>query len=442
MILKPFKTMIRWFRNRSIFLKLALVTFLTAIIVFLVIVITFHVLDSSEKGREKWTDNFFISYTDFVIDEIGTPPDMKKAGRIADRLMIMMRIEGGEKSWSTSPLMPKSDKINTHRFRHKKDIRFGRYQRRFYVLVNRGEYQYIFTPDFSFRFPHSGIILLWVLFVLAVIFTISYFILKKILSPIKELKLGVEKVGQGEFDYHVPIKNRDELGQLSTAFNTMTEKIKEMLKGKEQLLLDVSHELRSPITRIRVALEFLKEGREKEMIVEDIQIMQSMLTELLESARMESEYGKLKITATDLCKLISNGCQKIDFHAKNIQQFLPESPLIYPVDISRMEICLNNLLINAIKYSADSKESAQIYLERTESAITIRVKDFGQGIPKEDLPFIFEPFYRVDKSRSKKTGGYGLGLSLCKQIVEAHNGSIQMKSELNQGTEVIIELPI
>lgn len=442
MILRPFKALIRWFRNRSIFLKAALVTFLTAMMVFLVIIIIFRIMDSTDRGKEKWTHNFFISYTDFVINEIGTPPDMKKARKIADRFMIMIRIEGEKDVWSTSPLIPRSGKINTHRFRKRKDVRFGRYRRRFYVLVDRDAYRYIFTPNFSFRFPHSGEILLWVLFVLAVIFTINYFILKKILSPVRSLKLGVEKVGQGEFDCHVPIKNRDELGQLSSAFNIMTDKIKEMIKGKEQLLLDVSHELRSPITRIKVALEFMEESKEKVSIVEDIDIMQTMLTELLESARMESEYGKLQIVETDLVGLISAACAKIDHYSKNIQLFLPESPILYPVDISRMDICLSNLIINAIKYSTDSAKQAQVHLEKTDSTIIIQVKDFGQGIPKEDLPFVFEPFYRVDKSRSKKTGGYGLGLSLCKQIIEAHNGSVEMRSELNKGTEVIIKMPV
>ena len=104
-------------------------------------------------------------------------------------------------------------------------------------------------------------------------------------------------------------------------------------------------------------------------------------------------------------------------------------------------MCLRNILENSVKFSGDSNQAVRINIKTEDNAVIIRVQDFGRGIPQSELPYIFEPFYRVDKSRSKKTGGYGLGLSLCKKIIEAHNGTIEIESEENKGTLVSIRLP-
>jgi signal transduction histidine kinase len=108
------------------------------------------------------------------------------------------------------------------------------------------------------------------------------------------------------------------------------------------------------------------------------------------------------------------------------------------VDTDRIKTVLKNVIENSLKYSKSESQPIEISIDEEEKSVVIRIKDHGSGIPKEELPYIFEPFYRIDKSRSKETGGYGLGMSLCKKIMEAHGGTIEISSELNIGTTVIL----
>ena len=119
-----------------------------------------------------------------------------------------------------------------------------------------------------------------------------------------------------------------------------------------------------------------------------------------------------------------------------------QSENIIQGDRRQIKTVLTNILNNAFKYSGESTQSVEIEGKRENETLVIKIKDHGPGIPKEELPFIFEPFYRVDKSRSKKTGGYGLGLSLCKKIMEAHKGDISVESEVGKGTTVILAFPL
>jgi len=206
-------------------------------------------------------------------------------------------------------------------------------------------------------------------------------------------------------------------------------------------LLDVSHELRTPLTRMKVALEFLPEGKHKLSINEDVNSLDTMLTELLESARLESSFGKLNLVQLNINQVIQNVISGFSHQPVDVKLTGTHEDVFVKVDQMRLEIVIKNLVNNAIKYTKNDLP-IDIELHKTSNEVRITVADHGNGIPESELPFLFEPFYRVDKSRSKKTGGFGLGLSICKQIIEAHNGNIQIQSLLNQGTKVIISIPI
>ena len=207
-----------------------------------------------------------------------------------------------------------------------------------------------------------------------------------------------------------------------------------MLQSKEQLLLDVSHEFRSPLTRIKVALEFLAESTVKNDIRDDVDELEKMVSEILETARLDSEYGHLNLQEVNLDQLLQQTARsfnhanaKIDLHP------MPATPSLQ-LDAERITIVFRNLLNNALKYSSKSPKPVEVSLEQDHSQVMIRIKNFGTGIPQQELPYIFEPFYRVDKSRSKETGGYGLGLHLCQKIMEAHGGRIVVSSKLSEET--------
>jgi len=165
-----------------------------------------------------------------------------------------------------------------------------------------------------------------------------------------------------------------------------------------------------------------------------------MLTELLESARLESSFGKLNLVQLNLNQVIQNVISGFTNQPVNIKLTSKQEDISANIDQMRLEIVVKNLINNAIKYTRNDLP-IDIELQKTSNEVLITVADHGEGIPESELPFLFEPFYRVDKSRSKKTGGFGLGLSICKQIIEAHKGSIQIQSAQNQGTKVMISIP-
>jgi signal transduction histidine kinase len=243
----------------------------------------------------------------------------------------------------------------------------------------------------------------------------------------------------GNIDTQISTKHRDELGKLIHSFNTMTARIKEMIQARERLILDVSHELRSPLTRIKLALEFVKDQEARENIRDDITELETKINELLETERLKSQHGKLKLKKTRLLPLLEDVCGDFANRKPGVRIMHFPEKVYLNLDPERMKTLFRNILDNAIRHSPPEAYPVEISCREKPDEFTIVIQDFGNGIPENELPFIFEPFYRVDKSRSKKTGGYGLGMSLSKQIMEAHGGHIEVSSRLRVGTTVFLK---
>ena len=282
---------------------------------------------------------------------------------------------------------------------------------------------------------------LFLIVLLTCILLFGYVVIRWILKPVTWLNDGVRQVSSGNFDYRMPVKRLDEFGTLAEAFNSMTGRIREMLHARERLLLDVSHELRSPITRMRVALEFMPDSAAAQGMRADIHDMEVMISEILETQRLGSPYGKLNLEQTDLASLIREVVAERAHSTPAVMVENVESGITVAVDRTRLKTVLKNVVDNALKYSDPAGEPVRIAIVKRLPHIVVEVRDTGHGIPVEDIPYVFEPFYRVDKSRSKHTGGYGLGLSICKIIMEAHKGGITVASELGRGTTVSLLLP-
>jgi signal transduction histidine kinase len=212
----------------------------------------------------------------------------------------------------------------------------------------------------------------------------------------------------------------------------MTSEIKKMILAREQLLLNVSHELRTPITRARLALEMLPDSSEKESISGDLKEMETMVTEILESERLKNGMRVLHISQVRVGDMLRKVLKNYRHEKSRIILFPVSESLIVNADENLIEIVLRNIIDNSLKYSAPENKPIEISVIHSSQAITIQIEDHGKGIPEEMLPFVFEPFYRVDQSRSRKTGGYGLGLHLCKQIMDRHDAEIEIVNKLNE----------
>lgn len=288
------------------------------------------------------------------------------------------------------------------------------------------------------RYAH--IHLMFTLIILIIVGSVvASFIIRKILKPLKQLNEAVKKVGEGDLDLNLTRKSNDELGELTTAFNHMTADLKKMIQAREQLLLDVSHELRSPITRAKIALEMMPESPEKKSVWDDLKEMEIMITEILESERLKSAITKLNLAPVNVAALLGRIVDNYKRESTTIILLPVSKDIIIQMDEALMTIVFRNLIDNALKYSSPTNQPVEISVIRNIESVTIQIEDFGKGIPEEKLPFVFDPFYRVDESRSRKTGGYGLGLHLCKRIMDLHGAEIGLRNKSdNKGLKAVL----
>jgi signal transduction histidine kinase len=191
-----------------------------------------------------------------------------------------------------------------------------------------------------------------------------------------------------------------------------------------------------------VALEFLSQSQAKQSLQADIEDMEKMVSEILETARQHHKYANLKKQRANLAELLKQKVMAFESQPPGIEIVDLPAEIAVEVDPEQIKTVFENVLTNAVKYSRPESKPIQVTYKSLESYAVIRITDFGIGIPQEELSHIFEPFYRVDKSRDKDTGGYGLGLSLCKTIMEAHDGKIEVQSSPQRGTTVSLFFPL
>jgi signal transduction histidine kinase len=400
------------------------------------------------KGAHAPLERNVAHYAEGLAAEIGSPPDTAKARALAQRYSLRIRYEGPAGTWESAPgpAFP-SAQGRGEGFRAVEGeggARTGWAKHRFFVQVPSGEGRFTFSTEFGpFSEGHGGLLALLIV-LLSLCLAAAFLAIRRLLSPLKGLTAAVERVRRGELGHQVPVCSRDELGDLARSFNAMSTDLKELIGSREQLLLDVSHELRTPITRIRLALEMGPDGMAKDSIRDDLSEMEAMIAEILETARLDSANGKLNLEDVDLATLAAEVVADAEGRApgaKLIGARAGDGPVIR-ADRARVRKVLANVLDNAMKYSRDSRRAVEVRLETSGNEATVRVEDRGVGIPEAELAKIFEPFYRVDRSRSRETGGYGLGLSLCKRIMESHGGSIAISSREGEGTEVALAFPL
>ena len=424
---------------RSVFTKLLVVIILAGICINLVVIGFFIQLRDAFVG--PFHKNV-VQYLNYLITDMGTPPTLNRAREIARESFLEIRYESPDLSWTTSDALPAVFRGRVVSARQNPDVRFGKYRGRHLIEVTTQAGRFIFGASRNLPVESARHrLFVVVLVLLTAILTVAFFVIRHILRPVKWLNTGVQEVSRGNLKHRVPLKKSDELRDLAAAFNNMTERIRDMLHSKEQLLLDVSHELRTPVTRMKVALEFLEDSQAKQSLQADVAEMEQMVSEILETARRQHKYENLKKQPTNLVDLLKRTVAAFENQKPGIEMVDVASKLQAEVDPEQIKTVFENILNNAIKYSQPDGEPIRVTGKSKESFAVIRITDKGIGIPDAELAHIFEPFYRVDKSRTKDTGGYGLGLSLCKTIMEAHDGKIEVQSTPDKGTTVSLFFP-
>lgn len=312
--------------------------------------------------------------------------------------------------------------------------------------------------------------------VLAGLTFLAWLYVRRQLFPLDAIGAGAARFGQGDFSHPIPARwaaRPDELGRLASTVNIMGEDIRQMLDAKRALLLAISHELRSPLTRARLHAELLPEDDpavqpQRAALMRDLQEMSRLITDLLESERLAGRHAALQREPVALPVLVASVRNELISrypHAADVRVYVDTGFPVLPLDAVRMRLMLRNLLDNALRHGMppsgavigsscapsstaepSSSESAasdfpEVRLERLpDGGVLIAVRDVGPGVDEDQIPQLAQAFHRPDRARTRRAGGVGLGMYLCRLVAEAHGGRFSV-SNAHPGLRVQVWLP-
>ena len=285
------------------------------------------------------------------------------------------------------------------------------------------------------------------LFVLLAVLVLCYLLARYLTSPLRKLQTALERFGQGDFSARTAATRRDELGELARTFDRMAERIQNLVAAERRLLLDISHELRSPLARLGVAIELARSGENRDAALDRIQKesdrLNTLVGGLLQSTRAEVDPNTMRTQAVRLDELLADivsDCS-IEAAARGCSLDLDaNSPTTVTGDPELLRRAAENVIRNAIRYSPP-QSAIQVRLSRDNHTAHVQVRDYGPGVPEEALGRIFEPFYRVEGDRNRESGGVGLGLAIAQRAVQLHKGRLQAHNA-NPGLRIDIDLPV
>ena len=441
-------------------------------------------------GWHEYVRPLVMNYTDTLVAEIGSPPDIDRARLLTQRLPLRIRIEGPEVNWDSAgepppPMPPEGIGPGRPPPRHPVVTLPNGDPLPLVVPEPRGPrpagaeagphpgprgsphllnnlntdidpslwrvvrrlpdgHRIVFSlADMSHvdRAEHIGWVTLAVMLLLT---AFAYAWVRHMLHPLVALRAGAVRYGQGDFSQPIEPRNRDELGDLAEQINGMAARLHHMLDAKRQLLLAISHELRSPLARARMNTELLDDSGERTALLRDLGEMRDLITDLLESERLAdvqaSGHAALQTEASTLSDIIHAQCDE-QVAAGTVALQLDETLPALPLDRARMRLLLRNCVDNALRHGSESGQPPLVSTSGTPRSVRLVVRDFGPGMEEDQLPHAAEAFYRADAARLRSTGGVGLGLYLCKLVAEAHGGTLVVRNA-HPGLEITAELPL
>jgi signal transduction histidine kinase len=285
---------------------------------------------------------------------------------------------------------------------------------------------------------------------------LGVFLFRQIGAPVRALTKASRNIAAGDLDQRVPVTSRDEIGQLALTFNHMADALARDQRLRRTMMADIAHELRTPLSIMQANLEAMQDGvlpadpPEIALLQDEVLLLTRLVDDLRLLSLAEAGQLKLQLAPTDLSDLICRSVDRLRVQADATQvalvvDLLPDLPPL-DVDADRLEQVFSNLLGNALRYTPTGGRitvAADIRpVEGLPRAVVVEVADTGKGIDAADLPYLFDRFYRADKSRNRASGGSGIGLALVKQLVEAHGGRVWVESAPGTGATFAVALPL
>ncbi len=442
--------------SRSLSFRL-LIIFLTlaASFVYFSIAAVRWVYDTDEV-RELVSGHLSL-HIDYVLDDIGEPPRIARAIAITRRVPVDIRIAGPQIDWASDPDFPLMSELDFNTGMALSDTagawlsrlpnaEFATFDEHTFLRIRRGDHAIIvaspkIADDVSNRTLMPiivGVGLTLVLF--------AYLAVRWLFRPVTAIRRGAARIGQGRFDERIKNVRHDQLGDLAEDINRMAADVQGMLDAKRQLLLGISHELRTPLSRLRLAIELLDGNDQPEFDADgmrgDIDEMDKVITSLLEAEHLNSRHAALHLAECDAKLMIETLIS--DFFARDRQRIRTEfrgTDRPANIDEARVALMIKNLISNALRYSGPEAGPVEVILEMRASELLLRVQDHGPGIAEEHRDRIGEPFFRGDPSRTRATGGSGLGLYLATLVARAHGGTLTLDRNYHDGAAFEVLIP-
>ncbi|ALO45174.1 sensor histidine kinase [Pseudohongiella spirulinae] len=425
----------------SLYFRLFLI--FSGTVIFFLITITLSLRQIDENWRRERLNPLPVFYLDnvrLIIDAIGIPPNLERAAQLAEDLSLTIIIRSPYINWQSddqSDLDISSAVFVRTLSEEAEMLAVGSEQ---VIRVARGGYEYFLNrkapslSDYDYAVVYIG--LGFAIFILLS----NYLLVQRLMDPVRRLRQGAEKICEGDLGYRVEVTRSDELGELTESINHMADSLQSMLEAKRQLLLAISHELRTPVTRAKLQLEFMEDNDLKETLRDDINEIDLLISDLIEAERLSTQHSALITDDVDFADYIQMLAQQYQDYEGGLELRLPDEDRAMHIDKLRLRLLFANIVNNAIRHGRNRPVTVNVSFNAFEAVL--QICDQGEGISAEHLKHVSEPFYRVDNSRTRNTGGFGLGLYLCNLIAEAHGGRMLIDSTPGKGTCVSIFLPL
>lgn len=425
----------------SLFLRLLAIFSVTVLMFFIIISVSLRTVTQNSSAIDAIPD-FFARNVESIIEDIGTPPNLANAMRLASELDWSINIQNPIMRWSSDGdnRLNLEDASFVRTLTDDAEIRSSDNEE--LIVVRRDGYDFFLYQRYGDPSSANFAVLYIGLALAGVVLFINYFMVNRLLDPVRMLRRGAERIRRGDLSYRVQNERHDELGALTDSINHMADSLQSMLEAKRQLLLAISHELRTPLTKAKLRLEFMPESTEKTELREDIDEIDHLIADLIEAERLNDEHTVLAAEPVRLAEYVESVVDHYFSYEGGVELVLPPEDREFVLDKLRIRLLLTNLLNNAIRHGCDKPLRVEVRFEGEEGkeAARIEVSDQGEGIGPEHIDQVCEPFYRADSSRQRNTGGFGLGLYLCRLIAQAHGGSLDITSELGKGTCISVRI--
>lgn len=389
----------------------------------------------------------------YVKEDIGFPPRIDRAIAITKSVPVDIRILGPAIDWASDVNFPALESLDfgpSPKFSNDsgawvdelQGLEFAVQGKHRFLLIHQGDYEVIVSSP-RIADVSSGPDLLTIIVGLGLIYLmIGYAAVSWLFKPIGAIRAGAAHIGRGNFDHRLRNIRHDQLGDLASDINQLASDVQHMLDAKRALLLGISHELRTPLSRMRLLLEFIDKDADRDALKPEIVEMEKIVASLLEAEQLSTRHVTLNRSRVRIHALIMKLIDDFfDRDRDRISLADGFDELEANVDEARISLLLKNLIANALRYVPEAGGLVEVAAFADGNDLVISVHDNGPGMSSDQAEHIGEPFYRGDPSRTRETGGSGLGLYLATLVAEAHGGSLRLANPDQDGACLECRIP-